>query len=168
MKKKLFTLSNILTCVTFLFTLVSFILYIVNITKDGFFKGVTVPGLVALFIFALLFELLIIGSSLLNLKGILGKVESVVVMVLKVFIPLFLAIGLLNLLSTRIEGIGYIFFSNVDVRKEVATPENIASAVVTFVTGGTMLLSMLLGIVGAYFSVKKEEADQVVAKPVVE
>ena len=157
--KKLLTASNIIACLSFVLSLLFLILYVANFNGSGYFQGVKAPYLVVLAIFVLVFDLLIIARSLLHLEGIVGKVVDIVVYVLKVLIPVFLFIGVMSLTQTRIEGFGYIFFSNVDVAKEVATPANVASAglsITALVFGG---LAALVSIVGAFFLPKEKQAD---------
>ena len=157
MVKKIFSLSNIFACATFLLALVALILYAINFNVNGYFQGVRANNLVLLFILVMVFDLLIIGRSFLKFEGILEKVLDGVVWVLKVLVPLFLIIGTLKLIQSRIEGFGYIFFSNVDVAKEVATPANLASAGVSITALVFGILATVVGIVGAFFLPKKEE-----------
>lgn len=157
MVKKIFTLSNIFACATFLFALVVLILYAVNFNTNGYFQGVRANNLVLLFILVMVFDLLIIGRSFVKVQGILDKVLDCATWTLKVLVPLFLIIGTLKLIQSRIEGFGYIFFSNVDVAKEVATPANLASAGVSITALVFGILAALVGIVGAFFLPKKEE-----------
>lgn len=156
MLKKLLSLSNILACVTFILSLVALILYAVNVNSTGYFQGVRADGLVLLLIFVMVFDLLIIGRSFLNFEGILDKVLDLLVMVLKVLVPLFIMIAILKLVQSRVEGFGYIFFSNVDVAKEVATPANIASAGVSITAIVFSAIAVIAALVGAFISPKKD------------
>ena len=156
MLKKLLSLSNILACVTFILSLVALILYAVNVNSAGYFQGVRADGLVLLLIFVMVFDLLIIARSFLNFEGILDKVLDLLVMVLKVLVPLFIMIAILKLVQSRVEGFGYIFFSNVDVAKEVATPANIASAGVSITAIVFSAIAVIAALVGAFISPKKD------------
>lgn len=156
MLKKLLSVSNIFACVTFILSLITLILYLVNINIAGYYQGVRVSGVVVLLILVMVFDCLIIARSLLKFEGIVDKVLDLASMALKVLVPLFLMITVLLLAQSRIEGLGYIFFSNEDVAKEVATPENIASANTAIVTIVFGAVAAVLGIVGAFFSPKKD------------
>lgn len=154
--KKYLNASNIVACITFIFALVVLILYAVNFNSNGYYQGVEAPGLILFTILTMVFSLGIIGLSFVKKEGTIAKVVLVADIVLKVCIALFLMLVAMNLVSSRVEGIGYIFFSNADVAKEVATPANVGSAMVSFVAIGFAVVGAIAGIVGSFFLPKEE------------
>ncbi len=160
--KKLLSASNIIACLTAVLTLITLILYGINFASAGFYQGVAIKNIVLLGIFAIVFSLGIIGLSLVPVSGIAKKAVDVVAMVFKVLIPVFLFLIVFAALNSRIEGLGYIFFSNVDVRQEVATPANVASATLAIVTIVFAAVAAVAGIVGAFFLPKEEEKTEAV------
>lgn len=155
--KKLLNASNIVACLVALLSLIALILYGANVSTKGFYQGMTIQNFVLLGVFTIVACLGIIGLSFLPKEGVVGKVVNVVTMVLKVLIPVFLFSIVLAAISSRISGLGYIFFSNENVRLEVATPENLASAGVAITTIIFAAVAGLVGIVGAFFLPKTEE-----------
>ena len=155
--KKLLSASNIIACLAAVVSIISLILYGANFGGAGFYHGVAIPLYVMFGIFAIVAALAVIGLSLVPAKGMLGKVLDVVVMVLKVLIPVFLFIMTFNAISSRVEGFGYIYFANVDVKLEVQTPENLASAGLAITNIIFTAIAALIGLVGAFFLPKKEE-----------
>lgn len=154
--KKFVNASNIVAALSCVLALVTLILYVININVNGYYQGVTAPGVILFCILVMVFDLVIVGANFLKLEGILGKVVDIVVMALKVLVPCFLMIVAMILIQTRISGLGYIFFSNVDVIKEVQTPANLASAYVAIATIAFTVLGSLVGVVGAFFLPKKD------------
>ena len=157
--KKLINPSNILACVSFVFALVMVILYAVNINTNGYFQGVKAQYVVLMCILTMVAACGIIGLNFLKFDGVAGKCVTIGNVALKVAIPVFMFIAALMLVQSRIEGFGYIFFSNVDVAKEVATPANISSAITSMVAIGFGAVAALVGIVAAFFQPKKEEPE---------
>ena len=159
--KKFLSASNIIACVSFILALIFVILYAVNINTNGYFQGVKANNLVLFAVLAMVLDLLILASVFIPLQGLAAKIVRVVVFVCKVLVPVFLVLAAMSLISARIEGLGYIFFSNVDVAKEVATPANIASATVAIAAVALGFASAIVSIVGSFFLPKE-------AEPVVE
>ena len=78
--------------------------------------------------------------------------------ILQIAGPVLLAYALIILVGSRVEGLGFIYFSNADVAKEVQTPENLASGSGAIASMVLMGCSMLLGIVGAFCNLRKKDA----------
>ena len=64
----------------------------------------------------------------------------------------------MNLIAGRVDGLGYIFFSNADVAKEVQTAANMGSARTAIWNMGFLGASLLFSIVAAFFSMRKKNA----------
>ena len=155
--KKLLSVSNIIACLCFILSLVGLILYVANVNGDGFFKGHNVAGIGVYCGFAMAFALLIIAASFLPRNGAAGKIIDIVVMIFKVLIPVMMFLAVMALTAERVAGFGYIFFSNEDVRKEVATPANLASAYLAITTLVVDGIAAVAGIVGSFFLLKKAD-----------
>ena len=138
-------------------TIVSFVIYTMNIGAEGYYKAASVPNLPLytwLAVGAMVLAV-VIGKALQNVKGIGGSLVSIVTGLLQIAAPVLLAYCLINLISGRVEGLGYIYFSNADVAKEVQTAANLASATQAIVSMVCYGVSMLLACVAAFFSAKK-------------
>lgn len=157
--KKFLNASSIVACLSFVLALVFIIIYAVNINAVGYFQGRGASGVVLFAILVMVFDLLIIARGFVKVEGIVGKVLDIVVFALKVIVPVLLILAAINLIGTRIEGLGYIFFSNADVRKEVATPENVASATTSIVAVVFAGVAAVVSIVGAFFLPKTEKEE---------
>ena len=158
--KKILNASNMLACVSCVLSLVFVILYAVNVNSAGYFQGNRAANLVLLAILAMVCNALIIGRSFVKVEGYALKALDVVVFVCKVLIPLFLIFAAISLLSARIEGLGYIYFSNVDVAKEVATPANLGSAGLAIATIVVGIVTAIISVVAAFFLPKHPEVEE--------
>ena len=88
-----------------------------------------------------------IAMAQFSFDGIVGKVYGIVLDALRILIPLLLFIAMFAFISSRVEGLAYIYFSN---------PENLASAT-TAITGFVFFgISAFVGIIAAFFSAKKK------------
>ncbi len=158
--KKLLSVSNILACANFVLALIFIILYAANVGSAGYFQGSKVGNFVLLVILAMVADLIVIGASVLKLNGALGKVVNILVSACKIVAPAMLILAVMLLVSYRVEGFGFIYFSNVDVAKEVQTPANLASAglAITAIVFGT--IAGVEGIVAAFFAPKEQQPVQ--------
>lgn len=154
--KKVFTVNNIFALSTCVLSILVLILYLINFNVNGYFQGVIAKGVVLFTILVILFDVLIVAKEFLKLDGIVATIVDILGIILKILVPVFLMIATLSLVQSRIEGFGYIFGSNVDVQKEVATPANLASAGVSIAAIAIALIGSIAGIVGAFFLPKKD------------
>ncbi len=153
------TIGNWLTLAALVFALISAIIYGVNVGSAGYFKGRTSEPLVAATVIAILFAAAILVLSSLKFKGIVGKVLDIVIGAMKILVAVLLIFALLQFVATRVEGLGFIYFSNADVIQEVQTPANLASAS-TAVTGFVFYgIAWLIAVVAAFFGFRKKNAD---------
>ena len=142
----------------FLLALVSTILYGVNGTMKGYFQLANSGYALALSILAVIFAAGALVIAQFKFEGILGKIMQIVADVLRFAAVIFLAVVLLNFISTRAQGLAYIFFSDENVLSEIQTPANMASANVA-ITGFIFYgIAWLLGIVSVFFKLSKKEA----------
>ena len=155
--KKVLSAGNIITCLSCIFGLIGLIIYAVNVNSEGFFRGNRVAAVVTFGVIAMIAAVVVILLTILPVKGGAAKVVDLLVMVCKVLVPVMLMIAAMTLLANRVAGFGYIFGANEDVRAEVATAENIASAMVAMVAIGFDYVAAIAGIVAAFFLPKRED-----------
>jgi len=143
-----------ITCVALLLAVAAFIAYSVNIAGEGYYNGAAVNN----------FALVTLGAAvclavavLLNQVGS-GKVIDLVSGVLRIGAPALLAFGLMNLVAGRVDGLGYIYFSNADVAREVQTAANLGSAQTAIWSMALLGAAMLVAVIAAFFSLKKKQA----------
>ena len=156
MKRKQMSFGAWLTSVAAVITLASIIVYIINISSEGYFQNATVTNLVFLNVVSLLAYAGAVVIGLLGLKGLFGWISNIVVGVLQIGAPVLLSYTFINLISSRVQGLAFIFFSNPDVIKEVQTPANMASAKGTITNMVFLGVAIVVGIVAAFFNTKKE------------
>lgn len=153
MKKK-FTAGAWIATVAAVLAIVSFIIYSVNIGGDGYFQNASVAAMPLTWAaVACLAAAVVLG--MVESKGAAGKILSLVSGVLQIAAPAVLAYCLIMLIGGRIEGLGFIYFSNADVIKEVQTAANLSSATGAIASMVAYGVSMLAAIVSAFVDVKK-------------
>lgn len=153
MKKK-FTAGAWIATVAAVLAIVSFIIYSVNIGGDGYFQNASVAAMPLTWAaVACLAAAVVLG--MVESKGAAGKLISLVSGVLQIAAPAVLAYCLIMLIGGRIEGLGFIYFSNADVIKEVQTAANLSSATGAIASMVAYGVSMLAAIVSAFVDVKK-------------
>lgn len=157
MLKKI-SIGGWIACLAALLTLVALIIYGSNIGAKGYFQGASVSGTV---LFSILAIVMLAGSILLGqlkLSGGAQKAVDVIAGAFQIAAPVLLALVLINLVAARVEGLGFIYFSNADVILEVQTPENLASASGTITSIVFYGAALLVAVVAAFCSLRKKEA----------
>ena len=141
-------------CAAALLAILGFIAYTSNVSGEGYYQGAYVNN----------FSLAVWGAAVCLLLSVClnaaakGKVVDIVTGILLIAAPALLAFALMNLVAGRVDGLGYIFFSNADVAKEVQTPANMGSASTAIWNMGFVSAAMLVSIVAAFFSLRKKDA----------
>lgn len=138
-------------------TVVALIVYAVNITGAGYFQNAAVANLVPICILAVAALVIAIVLGQFQFSGPAGTVMELVCGVLQICAPVLLTLCLANLAAARAEGLGFIFLSNADVILEVQTPANMASATGTIANMVCLAVAMVVGIVGAFCTLRKKE-----------
>ena len=142
-----------ITCIAAVLAIVALFIFMGNVSS-GYFKDNKPAG----------FEIYVICGAIalvaaIALKtGVNAKWADLAAGCLQIAGPVLLAIALITLVGTRVEGLGFIYFSNADVAKEVQTAENLASGSGAIASMAILGCSMLLGIVGAFCSLRKKDA----------
>ena len=139
-------------------TLAALIVYSINIGSEGYFKNASVSNLVLWTVLALVMLVLAVILKQINLKGGAQKAVDLIAGAFQIGAPVLLALALINLVAARVEGLGFIYFSNADVILEVQTPANLASAAGTIASIVFYAVALLAALVAAFCSLRKKEA----------
>ena len=151
--KKL-TVGAWITCIAVLLAIAAFISYSSNIGGEGYYKDASVNNLPLAVWGAIL---CLAAAVALNLFKD-GKITEIASGVLRIGAPVLMAFALMNLIAGRVDGLGYIFFSNADVAKEVQTAVNMGSANTAIWSMALLGAALLAAVIGAFFSLRKKNA----------
>lgn len=135
--------------------IVSFAIYCVNIGGSGYFQNAAVAAMPLTWA-AVAALAVAVALSLAGLKGTVGKLASLLCGAMQIVAPVVLAYCLISLIGGRIEGLGFIYFSNADVAKEVQTAANLSSATWAIASMVAYGVSMLAAIIASFVDVKKD------------
>ncbi len=144
-----------ITCIAAVLAVIAFIVYSGNIGGEGYYKDAAVSNLPLLVWGAVICLAAAVGIRV--AKG--GKITEILSGVLRIGAPALLAYGLMNLIAGRVDGLGYIFFSNADVAKEVQTAANMASARSAIWSMALLGAALLAAVVAAFFSLRRKDAQ---------
>ncbi len=145
-----------ITVLAALMVLVSLIVYSANVSGEGYFQGKSVSGMTLWLILAVVLLLAAIALKMLSLKGTAASCADLVSGLCQIGAPVLVALSLINLISSRVEGLGFIYFSNADVIKEVQTPANLASGSGAIAGMVIMGIALALCIIAAFCSLRKK------------
>ena len=151
--KKL-TAGSVIAIVAAVLTVVSYIVYAVNLGSAGYFQGAAVAQMPLTWA-AVAALVAAAALSLVKAEGAVGKVLSLVGGLLQIAAPVLLAYCLISLVGGRVEGLGFIYFSNADVAKEVQTAANMSSATMAIASMVCYGVSMLTAMVSAFVDTRK-------------
>ncbi len=151
---KKFSAGAWIACCAAVLTLIALIVYAVNIGGEGYFQKASVSNFVLWCVLALV--LLAAAVALVLAKD--GKASALLSGCCQIAAPVLLALALINLIASRIEGLGFIYFSNADVLLEVQTPANLASASGTIANMVILGTAFLVAVIAAFCSLRKKEA----------
>ena len=147
-----------ITCCAAILIIVSLIVYSVNIGSDGYFKGRAVNNLTLWMIVAAVLLAGAVAIKQMNLKGSAATCADLASGLMQIGSPVLVALNLINLIASRVEGLGFIYFSNADVIKEVQTPANMASGTGAIASMVVMGVALVVAIVAAFCGLRKKEA----------
>lgn len=143
-----------ITCIAAVLAVIAFFVYSGNIGGEGYYKDAAVNNF-PLFVWGAV-ACLALAVILYLVKG--GKITEIITGVLRIGAPALLAYAVMNLIAGRVDGLGYIYFSNADVAKEVQTAANLASAQSAIWSMALLGAAMLVAVIAAFFSLRKKEA----------
>ena len=147
-----------IACCAAVLILVSLIMYTMNVNGEGYFQGKSVNGVTLWLILAAVMLVAAILLKLLNLKGSAATGADLASGLLQIGAPVLVALSLINLVASRVEGLGFIYFSNADVIKEVQTPANMASGSGAIASMVVMGVALVVAIVAAFCGLRKKNA----------
>ena len=133
-------------------SLAALVAYLINTSAVGYFQNATVSNLVLMVVGAAVLEAAAVVLSM--VKGA-KKVVDLLTGLCQIAAPALLALAFINLVSARVEGFAFIYFSNADVLLEVQTAANMSSATCAIVNLVLLAVSSIAGIVSAFFTLKK-------------
>jgi len=148
---KKISVGMIISLISIILTVIATVLYKVNITDSGYFQNATVTNLIPLSIAGIATLVAAIAISMATGKS---KATEIIVGLLQIVTPAILVVCALWLVAGRAEGLGYIYFSNADVAKEVGTAENLASASTAIKSIVLYGVSAVVAIIGAFFGIR--------------
>ncbi len=146
-----------LTLAAFALNLLAFIFYGVNVSSSGYFYGSSVPAIVWYASFELVELLAILVLAQVRLHGTAGRVLTFIKGAMQIVAAILPALALVTFIEARVEGLGFIYFSNEEILATIQTAENIFSATTAIVGFVLFGLTWLLACVAAFFRVQKWE-----------
>lgn len=144
--------------ITLLLVIVSCIIYSVNISGDGYFKNASVPNATKYAIIAAVLLVIVLLLAQINLTGMVGKLVVILTDAIRIITPAFVIAAAITLVSGRVQGFAFIYFSNEEVLQEVQTAANISSAHGAIASIVALAVTALVGMIAAFFSIKKKTA----------
>ena len=145
-----------ITVLAAIMVLVSLIVYSANVSGEGYFQGKSVSGMTLWLVLAIVLLLAAVALKMLSLKGSTAVCADLLSGLCQIGAPILVSLGLINLISSRVEGLGFIYFSNADVIKEVQTPANLASGSGAIVSLVIMGIALVVCIAAAFCSLRKK------------
>ena len=155
MKKQ--TIGSCITFIAFVLSIVAIIVYSVNINSAGYFQNATVPEAVMYNVIGIVVLAVVLVLSQISLTGMADKLLSIVSDALRIGTPVFFIAALMKLVSSRVEGFAFIYFSNEEVLHEVQTAENMSSAHGTIANIVLLGVTAVVAMIAAFFSIKKAQ-----------
>lgn len=150
------TIGVWLALVTLVLGIVSFIVYFINIGSQGYFHGASVDVAVKYMITVIIVGVCVIALTFLPVKPEVSKFVTFIADLGRITIPVLSIAAVLAIVSARVEGFAFIYFSNAEVLQEVQTPANISSAHGAIANIALLAVTAIIGIVGAFFNTGKE------------
>lgn len=146
------------TFVTLILALASFIIYLVNIGSEGYFQNAAVPraAMYSVLVIAILAAVLVLAQF--GFQGILGKSVDILSDIMRIIAPVLSVAALVTLVSGRVQGFAFIYFSNEEVLQEVQTAANLASSHGAIASIAALAVTAIAGMAAAFFNLKKKEA----------
>lgn len=150
------TAGSMGTLLTLFLAVVSIVIYFVNIESEGYFQGASVSATVFFSILAIVMLLIVFAVSQVPFKGGVLKIVNLLSDVLRVAVPACLIAALLFLLSGRVEGFAFIYFSNEEVLQEVQTAANLSSSHLAIMSLSMLAITAVCGMISTFFNLRKE------------
>lgn len=94
-----------------------------------------------------------------KLTGMAAAAVEIVSGILRIAATVLLTLCLVTLITARVEGLGFIYFSNADVLQEVQTPANMSSAAGTIANMICLGAATVFSMIAAFFNLRKKETQ---------
>ena len=146
------------TFITLLLAVVSVGIYLVNIGSEGYFQNASVAGVPLFFALAILMLIAVLVLAQFSFQGILGKSMDILSDAMRIITPVCVIAALMTLVSGRVEGFAFIYFSNEEVLQEVQTAANLSSANGAIANMIALAVTAVAGMIAAFFNLKKKES----------
>lgn len=146
------------TFVTLVLALISFVIYFVNIGSEGYFQNAAVPRAVLYCTLALVMLIAVLVLAQFDFKGTLEKILGIVSDLMRIVTPALFMAALMTILSSRVQGFAFIYFSNEEVLQEVQTAANLSSSHGAIANMAALAVTAIAGMAAAFFRLKKKEA----------
>lgn len=146
------------TFVTMILAIVSFIIYNVNINSAGYFQHAASPVAVRYMIIAAVLWIAAIVIAEIPVQGIADKIMTLLADAARIAAPALCIAAAITLISSRVEGFAFIYFSNEEVLQEVQTAANMSSSHGAIASIAALFVTAIVGMAAAFFSVKRKEA----------
>lgn len=144
---------NVITAVL---TLISLILYNVNISMGGYYQNASAGNIGMYSVLIIIMILVVVVLAQADLKE--NVVIEIISGLLRIAIPALITFSFITLISARVEGLGFIFFSNPDVLLEIQTPANMASAHCAIANMVFFGIAAILGMVATFMNLDNKKA----------
>ena len=146
------------TFVTLILAIISFIIYNVNINSAGYFQHASSPNAVRYMLIAIVLFIAAIVIGEIPVQGIADKIITLLADAARIVAPALCLAAAITLISSRVQGFAFIYFSNEEVLQEVQTASNMASSHGAIASIVALFIAAIVGMVAAFFSLKKKAA----------
>lgn len=147
------------TLVSLILAVVSYIIYNVNINSEGYFEHASSPYAVRyMMIAAVLFAAAVILAEI-PVQGITDKIMTILADAVRMAAPAVCIAAAITLISSRVQGFAFIYFSNEEVLQEVQTAANLSSSHGAIASIIALFVTAIAGMTAAFFSIKKPAAQ---------
>lgn len=145
-----------ISLVSLILAIAGLIAYQNNISSDGYFKGASVSAAIPWTAAAIVMIVAAIAAAQIPLGGMADKLMDLAASALRILAPALLIGAAMSVLSGRVEGIGYILFSNEEVLQEVQTQANLASVNSAVTCIVLLAVAGAIAMIAAFFGLKKK------------
>lgn len=150
------TAGTVLNAVTLILAAAGLIAYFINVGSTGYFENAAVPTALTMMLLSVLALAAVVVLAQLKLNKTADMILDLVSGALRIAAPAGLIAAAMMLVESRAQGLAYIYFSNEEVLAEVQTAANLSSASCAIASILLLVAAAVLGIVAAFFKVKKE------------
>lgn len=144
------------TFVALVIAIVAMVIYLANIGSEGYFQHAAVSQATLFTVLAIVMLGAVLALAQVRLEGAGGLAAGLCSDAMRILVPVCFMAALMTLVSSRVEGFAFIYFSNPEVLQEVQTAANLSSAHGAIANIIALAAASLAGMAAAFFSLKKE------------